>query len=107
MIVTRLRRQQTGVDRYNKPVYADVESDLDVIGWAPQVTAESNGVETQTLQYGGTLYLHPGSDVRDDDAFLVYGVRYEADGPKALWKHPTGRYPGDVLIVKRKEFSDG
>lgn len=107
MIITRLRRQQTGVDRYNKPSYAELPTNLDVIGWAPQVSAESNGVEVQTLEYGGTIYLHPNSDVADDDAFIVYGVRYEADGPKALWKHPNGRYPGDVLIVKRKEFSDG
>jgi hypothetical protein len=102
-----MRREQTGVDRYGKPTYASVASELEVIAWAPQVSAEVDGGEVRTLDYGGTLYLHSGSDVRDDDSFVIYDVEYAADGVKALWKHPNGRYAGDVLVVKRKDYVDG
>lgn len=107
MIITRLRRRQVGVDRYNKPVYEDSASDFEVIAWAPQVNAEVDGGDVRTLDYGGTLYMRAGADVRDDDAFVVHGVRYEADGVTAIWRHPNGRHAGDVLVLKRSEYVDG
>ncbi|MBF4613752.1 hypothetical protein [Curtobacterium sp. VKM Ac-1376] len=104
MKIARIRLTESGKDRYGKPTFTEATTELDIVGFAPAVKGESEGVEQVLLEYGGTLYLHPGTDVTESDAFTIYGERYEADGPKARWVHPRGRYPGDVLIVRRSDY---
>lgn len=107
MKINRIRLAQSGEDRYGKPVFTETPSELDIIGFAPTVKGEAESDEETLLEYGGTLYLYPGTDVTEADAFTIHGERYEADGPKARWVHPRGRYVGDVLIVRRSGYING
>jgi hypothetical protein len=53
---------------------------------------------------GLTLYLDAGTDVLDDDKFVVRGKTYEVDGEAFDWKSGLGSWnPGLVVNLQREK----
>jgi hypothetical protein len=56
------------------------------------------------LTDGLTLYLPAGTDVQDDDKFVVRGKVYEIDGEAFDWKNGLGAWnPGVVVNLQREK----
>lgn len=104
-VVTRLRRQQTGVDRYDNPVYAEVSTDIPGAAFAPeQKSSEPVEVGRTPIITQPTLYFLTRPDFTAGDAVLVRGERYEVDGDPADWRSPWGTgFGGLVVTLKRVE----
>lgn len=101
--VTRLRRDETGEDRYGNPVFQDVEFDLPGALFAPRdiiPAAESGREPVVTVP---TLYwdeLWP--DVIASDRLRVRDIVYEVQSQPAEWLGEGGG-----LVVKLRESQEG
>lgn len=105
--VTKITREQSGVDRYNKPVFTDVETNVDDVGVAPAGSTLDPETGAITTTRNTTLYLPPEVTSAAGDRWRVRGVVYEVEGASADW--PTGFSswtPGNVVILKETEFVD-
>ncbi len=82
--VTVVRREKTGVDKYNDPVFGDVEIELSGCSWDERSTLGSESVEAQQQVVSGRnlFCVDPSADVRATDAvrFPDNGLTYEVDG---------------------------
>lgn len=103
--VTRLRREQVGVDRYNNPVYETAESVLPELAlFAPKDVIPAVEVGRSPVVTEPTLYwLEAWPDVRADDRLRVRGVEYEVAAVPADWR---GRMVGG-LVVKLRDSTEG
>lgn len=106
--VYRVTREETGVDRYNKPVFTDTDVQVDGVGVAP--TSQSVDPETGAVvaSRGMTLYLPPDVVSASDDRWRVRDITYETDGASADWSSIfEDWHPGNVVVLKEAEFIDG
>lgn len=102
--VVRLRREQTGTDRYGLPVYETTETDLPRAMFAPRNVVPAVEVGRQPTIVEPTLYwpdLWP--DVVASDRLRVRGRVYEVNADTADWKgHGVGG-----LVVVLKDSAEG
>lgn len=105
--VTRLRGEQTGVDRYNQPVLMVVETDIPGALFAPErESAESVEVGRQQVPAKPTLYwLREWPDIVRTDQIRVDGVVYDVDGEPSVWRDDLGgsSLGGLIVTLKRVE----
>ncbi len=103
--VTRIRREQSGVDRYGNPEYATVESVLPELAlFAPRDVIPSLEVGRSPTIVEPTLYwFEVWPDVVASDRVRVRGVEYEVRTVPADWR---GRTIGG-LVVKLHDSAEG
>ncbi|WP_156316524.1 hypothetical protein [Leucobacter japonicus] len=100
--VTRIRRVETGRDRYNQPIYDTTESDLPKALYAPRHVIPAVEVGRQPSVVEPTLYwpnLWP--DVSADDLLRVRGREYEVNAEAAEWR---GHGAGGLVVVLKDSF---
>lgn len=102
--VTRRRREQTGVDRYNSPVYALVDTVLEQrAGFDPGGSREPVEVgRTQTVTTPKLYFRRQWPDLVKTDLVLVRGVKYSIEGDPADWKSPYGSTVGGLVVELKK-----
>lgn len=106
--VVLIEREQTGVDRYNNPTYADVETTVDGVGVAP--TTSSIDTQTGALVTTGAmaLYLPSGVTCGPDARFRVRGVEYKVRGASEDWVSFYSEWrPGNVVRLEDRNYVDG
>lgn len=101
--ITLHRRVQTGVDRFNKPVYTSTDVQVRSIAFDHGGTTEvatTDGMLQTTAQ--PAAYLSSDTTVSYLDGITAEGVRYEVDGqPMPAATNPfTGWRPGVVVRLK-------
>lgn len=100
-IVTVTRRTGSTLDDYGNPTYTTETIDFPncLVAWGatdePSNAAE-NPVSTQV-----TLYMPPGSEIRNGDVFNVRGDLFVKDGFAQEWIS-TFSVPQGVVVVLRK-----
>jgi hypothetical protein len=100
--LTQIRVSSTSVDSYGQPVYVETQTVITGIVSA-RVSGTNFDPDQIVLVQGITLYLPAGTNVRDDDKFIVRGKRYEIDGESFEWRSGLGSwYPGVVLNLQRE-----
>ena len=101
--VTRLRNEQTGVDRYNNPVYSTVEADIPGALFDPGSSGETVTVGRAVLTSTPTLYwLREWPDLVAGDRVRVDGVVYEVEGRPAAWTDDlSGTDLGGLVVTLR------
>ena len=102
--VTRVRRVETGKDRYNQPIYSTTEADLPKALFAPRHVVPAVEVGRQATVVEPTLYW-PGlwPDVASSDRLRVRGRVYEVNADAAEWRgHGAGG-----LVVVLKDSAEG
>jgi hypothetical protein len=102
--VVRLRRTQTGVDRYNNPVYgAPAELSIDGALFAPGGTQEPAEPGRTPVIDVPTLYFRgQWPDVEATDQFRVRGEVYEVTGDPADWRAADTSGAGGLVVQLRK-----
>lgn len=103
--VTRLRREQAGVDRYNNPIYEVVESVIPELAlFAPKDVIPAAEVGRAPVVVEPTLYWFKAwPDVVASDRVRVRGAEYEVLSVPADWR---GASVGG-LTVKLKDSTEG
>lgn len=97
--VTRLRRTQVGVDRYNEPIYEVVESPLPRALFAPRHVVPAVEVGRQPSIVQPTLYWpRVWPDVAASDVLRVRGRDYEVNAEATEWR---GHGVGGLIVVLR------
>lgn len=100
--VTRVRREQTGADRYDNPTYSEQLTTHDGAAVADPAFAEPAEVGRSSV-VADLVVMWPNQTVdgRADDAWIVRGVRYESIGPTFPWVNPwTHVTAGTVLRLR-------
>ena len=103
--VERIRREQTGVDRYGNPQYTDVESTVEGAAFDPGGSREPVEVgRTQTVTTPKLYFANSRPDLTRDDSVRVRGVVYAVEGDPADWRSPFGSSLGGLVVeLKRAE----
>lgn len=100
--VTRVRREQTGTDRYDNPTYSDQLTVVDGAAVADPTFAEPAEVGRSSV-VADLVVLWPDKTVdgRADDAWIVRGLKYSSIGPAFPWVNPwTHETAGTVLRLR-------
>lgn len=100
-VVTRIRRQQSGVDRYGNPTYTTAELAIPGALFAPERdSTEVITVGSTTLSSKPTLYwLKQHPDITSSDRVRVDGVEYDVDGTPSPWRDDLGGTDVGGLVV--------
>lgn len=102
--VVRVRREVTGQDRNNDPIYGTTNETIDGAVMAPRSSIDVRTGGRDGVITGLSLYLPPDSDVMDGDSFEVDGVAYEIDGAVGHWRSPfNGADVGLELALRRAD----
>ncbi|MCS5487377.1 hypothetical protein NY588_09585 [Curtobacterium flaccumfaciens pv. beticola] len=107
--VTWHHREDTGQrDRYNKPIYADLDDPIAGVLVAPNLGDEVTGSEQDTSNTRVTLYFPAVVGIGADDQFTVRDARYKVVSSEADWSTGmTDWNPGSVVQLSRTEYVDG
>lgn len=98
-MVTRLRREQTGTDRYGDPVYTDVEAPLpEGAAFAPKGSVVSLQVGREMVTTADTLYFTTRPDLTDADRVRVRGLVRTIQGRPQDWRSPWGTDVGGLVV---------
>jgi len=102
--VTRRRHEQTGVDRYNSPVYGLVDTDLEErAAFDPGGSREPVEVgREQTVTTPKLYFFKTWPDLTASDLVVVRGVEYRIEGRPADWKSPFGSTLGGLVVELKK-----
>ena len=104
--VVRIRRTQSGVDRYGSPVYVTTETPLpDGAGFDPGGSVEPAEVGRESVVTTPKLYFWAATpDLRADDSVRVRGRVFMVVGNPASWVNPfTGWQAGLVVELTETE----
>lgn len=103
--VTRLRREETGKDRYNNPVYETVETEIEPLAlFAPKDVIPSVEVGREPTIVEPTLYwFNEWPDITASDRVRVRGVEFEVQSVPSDWR---GTGVGG-LVVKLRDSTEG
>jgi hypothetical protein len=97
-----VRRSSAAIDDYGQPVYTTASTDMQA-SVSARVTGTNFEPDQIVVTAGLTLYFPYGSDLQDDDTFIIRGKSYQTDGEAFDWKSGLGTWsPGTVLNVKRE-----
>lgn len=98
--VSRLRKQQDGMDRYGDPIFVEVESRLPRALFAPGGVSEPVEPGRAPVVTEPTLYWRrQWPDVQASDRLKVRGRVYEVEGEPADWR---GRSVGGLAVRLRR-----
>lgn len=100
--ITQIRQSSSGTDAYGEPIIVTTEIELEAIV-AARTGSKTVGAAEITVTSGVTLYLPPNTEVRNDDIFVVRGIRYVVDGEPFDWRNGLGSWaPGTVIDLQRE-----
>ena len=104
-VVTRLRREQTGTDRYGNKVFGVVESVIPELAlFAPKDVIPSQEVGRSPVVVEPSLYWFKSwPDVVASDRVRVRGVEYEVLATPADWRSSSV----GGLVVKLHDSTEG
>lgn len=106
--VILITREQTGVDRYNKPVYSDVETSVDGVGVAPSTSTTDPATGAIITTGSMALYLPPNVTCGPDARFRVRGIEYKVRGASEDWaSYYSAWRPGNVVRLEDRNYVDG
>ena len=106
--VVLITRQQTGVDRYNKPTYSDVETTIEGVGVAPVTSEIDPTTGAVVITAGLALYLPAEVSCGPDARFRVRGVEYKVRGASEDWaSYYSSWRPGNVVRLEDRNYVDG
>lgn len=102
-LITQIRLSSSVTDSHGLPVVTEIEIPLQGI-----VAARTSNTITEadvvTVTQGITIYLATGTEVLDDDRFIVRGKRYIVDGEAFDWRDGLGSWnPGTVVNLVREK----
>lgn len=98
--VVRRRVEQIGTDRYEEPIYGDVDSLLpESAAFDPGGSRESLMPDRHSVTTSPTLYFR-GSwpDLVRTDRVVVRSVEYKVEGDPANWRSPWGTGRGGLVV---------
>lgn len=105
--VVLITRQKTGVDRYNKPVYVDVETTVEGVGVAPVTSSTDPATGAVITTAGMALYLPAEVSCGPDARFRVRGVEYKVRGASEDWASFYSSWrPGNVVRLEDERFTN-
>jgi hypothetical protein len=106
--VVLITREQTGTDRYNKPIYSDVETAIDGVGVAPTTSSTDPTTGAVITTSGMALYLPSDVSCGPDARFRVRGSEYKVRGRSEDWASLYSSWrPGNVVRLEDREYVDG
>ncbi|TPG05584.1 hypothetical protein [Curtobacterium flaccumfaciens] len=104
--VILITRQKTGTDRYNKPVYSDVETPIDGVGVAPTTSSTDPATGAVITTAGMALYLPSEVTCGPEARFRVRGVEYKVRGASEDWASFYSSWrPGNVVRLEDRDYS--
>lgn len=104
-LVTRLRREQSGEDRYGNAIYSEASFDIEELAlFAPKDVIPAQEVGRLPVIVEPTLYwFNAWPDIRAEDRVRVRGVVYEVESIPADWRGSTA----GGLVIKLRDSSEG
>ena len=100
--ITQIKRSSSSTDSYGEPIITETEVSVEAIVSA-RVSGSNFDPDEIIVTEGLTVYLPAGTDVGDDDRFLIRGKYYEIDGEAFEWKQGLGSWnPGVVVDLVRQ-----
>lgn len=100
--ITQIRQNSSGTDAYGEPIIVTTNIELEGIV-AARTGSKTVGAAEITVTSGLTLYLPPGTEIQNDDVFIVRGIRYVVDGEPFDWRNGLGSWtPGTVIDLQRE-----
>lgn len=106
--VVLITREQTGVDRYGKPTYSDVQTPVDGVAVAPATSTIDPSTGAVITTGGMTLYLPTAVTSGPDARFRVRGVEYKVRGASENWRAFYSQWqPGNVVHLEDRDYVDG
>jgi hypothetical protein len=97
--VARVRREQTGTDRYGNPTFTDVVVTVDGAAVGDPSFVEPAEVGRSSVVADVVLYWpRERVDGRADDRWIVRGVRYESVGPAFPWVNPWSQETAGTVV---------
>lgn len=105
--VTRVRRVESGVDRYGNPTYTTSEVEIPGALFSPERdSSDVIAVGRTTVSSKPTLYwFMEKPDIRPDDVLRVDGLEYEVDGIPSPWSDDLSGGPVGGLVVTLKRVT--
>lgn len=97
-----IRRSENGIDAYGNATYATEEILIRDGLFAYLGSSEAEDINRNPLDAKLTLYLPPGSDVRDGDLFEIRETLWEKDGQVQQYPNAVGFETGVVVPVRRR-----
>ena len=103
--VVLITRERTGTDRYNKPVFTDVETTVDGVGVAPTTSTVDPSTGAVITTAGMALYLPADVTCGPHARFRVRGVEYKVRGASEDWSSFYSSWkPGNVVRLEATAF---
>lgn len=100
--ITQIRQSSSGTDSYGEPILVTTEIELQGLV-AARTGSKTVGAAEITVTSGVTLYLPAGTEILNDDVFVVRGIRYVVDGEPFDWRNGMGNWtPGTVIDLQRE-----
>ena len=101
-LITLIRLSSSGTDSYGQPILVETETELEA-KVAARMGSKTVGAAEITVTSGLTVYLPSGTDVQNNDIFVVRGIRYVLDGEPFDWRNGLGNWsPGTVIDLQRE-----
>lgn len=104
--ISQVRRSSTSIDSYGQPVFTTVTTTVSALVSA-RVSGTNFDADQITITDGLTIYLPSGTDVQDDDKFIIRGKHYEIDGEAFDWRDGLGSWSPGVVVNLQREADRG
>jgi len=101
-LITQIRQSSNGTDVYGEPIIVTTEITLAAMVGA-RTGSKTIGAGEVTVISGLDVFLPPGTNVQNDDVFVVRGERFVLDGEAFDWRNGLGNWnPGTVISLQRE-----
>lgn len=100
--VTLKRRTEAGRDAHGNPTYTETTTLLRDALVAIGTTSENVDAERDAQDATVTLYLPAGTDVQDNDTFVIRGTKWQRNGDAQEWVAPFANFSAGIVIPLRR-----
>ena len=104
--ISQVRRSSVSTDSYGQPVFTTTTTSVNALVSA-RVSGTNFDADQITVTDGLTIYLPSGTDVQDDDKFIIRGKTYEVDGEAFDWRDGLGSWSPGVVVNLQREADRG
>jgi hypothetical protein len=100
--ITQIRQSSSGTDPYGEPIIVTTEIELEAYVGA-RTGSRIVGAGEVTVTSGLNVFLPSGTDVQNDDVFVIRGERFVLDGEAFDWRNGLGNWnPGTAVSLQRE-----
>lgn len=96
------RHTTTGVDDYGNPTKTSTDLLVRDCLIAIDGTGEPNEVNRNAADAQVTIYLPHGTEVLDDDRFIIRDTEWVKDGEAIQWESPFPSWTLDLVVKLRR-----